>query len=73
MVDGVSVVQEEAAGKSSGDLALAQAATVTQPTPATVATQPPGEASADRNTLWLILLASAVMGSIALRRTWSAR
>jgi hypothetical protein len=68
---GVSV-QGEAAGESSAGLARFRAAAVMQPKPATVAAQP-GEAFADGNTLWLVLLASVVMGSIALRRTWSAR
>ena len=51
---------------------LSPSAGVNQHKPATVASQA-GETSQDGNTLQMVLLALLVMGSIALRRSRSAR
>ena len=51
---------------------LAPSAGMNQHKPATVASQA-GETSQDGNTLQMVLLALLVMGSIALRRSRSAR
>ena len=72
LVSTMAMAQGPVLTGSESSANLAPAAGVNQHKPATIVSQA-GETTQDGNTLRLVLLALLVMGSIALRRSRSAR